>query len=419
MNLYAVIILAFILAEFVLELVANILNLRALRINPPAELKDIYQEDAYRKSQAYTREQTILDSVVSLFSLGLLLAFWFWGGFNKLDLLVRSWGFGSIINGLLYTAILALAYGIIMLPFSIYSTFVIEQRYGFNRTTPRIFILDTLKMLLLAVLLGTPLLAGILGIFEYCGPHAWLYCWATVTLYLLIIEFIAPNWIMPLFNKYTPLAEGELRSSIMSYAESVKFPIKNIFIMDGSKRSSKSNAFFTGFGSNKKIALFDTLIARHTTAELVAVLAHEIGHYKKNHIIISLVVSILHFGLLFFLLSLFINSSGLYAAFYMEQSSVYTGLIFFGLLYTPIEVILSIFMNILSRRFEYDADRFAATTVPDPSSLIGALKRLASDNLSNLTPHPLYVFLHYSHPTLLQRVMAIRPLTHCEDGGAQ
>jgi len=419
MNLYAVIILAFILTEFALELVANILNLRALRINPPEELKDIYQEDAYRKSQAYTREQAIFSSIVSLLSLALLLAFWFWGGFNKLDLLVRSWGFGSIINGILYTAILALAYGIIMLPFSIYSTFVIEQRYGFNRTTPRIFILDTLKMLLLAALLGTPLLAGILALFEYCSPYAWLYCWAAVTLYLLIIEFVAPNWIMPLFNKFTPLEEGELRHSIMTYAKSVDFPIGNIFIMDGSKRSSKSNAFFTGFGRSKKIALFDTLVARHTTAELVSVLAHEIGHYKKNHIIISLVVSILHFGLLFFLLSLFINSSGLYAAFYMEQSSVYTGLIFFGLLYTPIEVILSICMNILSRRFEYDADRFAATTVEDPSSLIGALKRLASDNLSNLTPHPFYVFLHYSHPTLLQRVMAIHSLAYCEDGGAQ
>ena len=411
MNLYAVIILTFILAEFILELVANILNLRALRLTPPEELKDIYQADAYHKSQEYTRDQTVFDFVVSLVSLGLLLFFWFWGGFNKLDLLVHSWGFGNIINGLLYIAILMLAYSAIMLPFSIYSTFVIEQRYGFNRTTPQVFIKDKLKTLLLAILLGIPLLAGILALFENCGSYAWLYCWTVVTLYLLIIEFIAPNWIMPLFNKFTPLEGGELRSSLMAYADSVDFPVKNIFIMDSSKRSSRSNAFFTGFGHNKKIVLFDTLVARHPPAELVAVLAHEVGHYKKNHITFNLVISILHFGLLFFLLSLFINSSGLYAAFYMEQPSVYAGLIFFGLLYTPIEVILSIFLNMLSRRFECAADRFAATTIKDPFSLVNALKRLASDNLSNLTPHPFFVFLHYSHPTLLQRVMAIRSST--------
>ena len=412
MNLYGVIIMIFILSEFVLELIANILNLRALRTTLPDELKDIYQEKNYRKSQEYTRDQTMFDSVVSLFEVGLLLAFWLWGGFNKLDLLVRSWGFASIINGLTYIAILMLACSVIMLLPSTYSTFVIEQRYGFNRTTPRVFIMDRLRVLLLAVVFGIPLLASILALFEYCGLYVWLCCWAVVMFYLIIIEFVAPHWIMPLFNKFTPLDEGELRSSIMDYANSVDFPVKNIFIMDGSKRSNRSNAFFTGFGRNKKIVLFDTLIARHPIAELVAVLAHEVGHYKKHPIILSLLANFLHLGLLFFLLSLFIHSSDLYTAFYMEQPSVYTGLIFFGLLYTPIEVIFSISWNMLSRRFEYAADTFAATTIKDPAALIDALKRLASNNLSNLTPHPFFVFLHSSHPPLLQRIQAIRLATN-------
>ena len=284
MNIFAVVILAALLLEYLLDLVSNLLNLKALKLEPPAALKDIYTPDAYRRSQEYTRENTRFGLVTGAFTLALLLAFWFIGGFNWLDQAVRSWGMGSIINGLLYTGILLLAYNLVMLPFSIYATFVIEQHYGFNRTTPHTFITDRLKALLLAAILGAPLLACIFALFELAGVYAWLYCWAAMTIYLLVIEFIAPNWIMPLFNKFIPLEEGELRSAIISYSESVKFPISNVYVIDGSKRSSKSNAFFTGFGRNKRIALFDTLIAQHTVPELVAVLAHEIGHYKKKHI---------------------------------------------------------------------------------------------------------------------------------------
>ena len=408
MNIFAVVILAAILLQFLLDLVSNILNLRALKLEPPAALKDVFSPDAYRKSQQYLRESTRFNLLVSSFALALLLAFWFLGGFNWLDQLVRSWGLGSIINGLLYTGILVLAYGIVMLPYSIYNTFVIEQRYGFNRTTTATFMADLVKGLLLAAVLGGPILACILALFELAGANAWLYCWAAVTGYVLVIEFIAPNWIMPLFNKFTPLEEGDLRTAILGYAGSVTFPVQNLFVIDGSKRSSKSNAFFTGFGRNKRIALFDTLIAQHTIPELVAVLAHEIGHYKKKHIIWGMLISILHFGLLFFLLSLFINNPLLYQAFYVQQPSVYTGLIFFGLLYTPAEFLLSILMNMLSRKFEYDADRFAAQTITDPSAMTSALKKLSADNLSNLTPHPFFVFLHYSHPPLLQRMEAIQ-----------
>jgi len=216
---------------------------------------------------------------------------------------------------------------------------------------------------------------------------------------------------MPLFNKFTPLQEGDLRTAIFDYAKSVNFPIQNVFVIDGSRRSSKSNAFFTGFGRNKRIALFDTLIAQHTVPELVAVLAHEIGHYKKKHIVQGMVISILHFGLLFFLLSIFINSQGLYHAFYVERPSIYTGLIFFGLLYTPIEMALSVLLNMLSRKNEADADRFAALTIPEPLQLGNALKKLAANNLSNLTPHPFYAFLYYSHPPLLQRTEAIETIS--------
>ncbi|MBN1375284.1 MAG: M48 family metallopeptidase [Dehalococcoidia bacterium] len=408
MNIYLGIILAAILVPFLLDIISSILNLKALQLDPPAAFKDIYAPEKYRKSQEYTRESTHFNFVVSTFGLALLLIFWFAGGFNWLDLLVRSWGFNELVNGLLYTGILVLAVGLIMLPFSIYGTFVIEQRYGFNKTTPQTFIVDRIKRVLLSILLGAPLLAAVLALFEVAGPLAWVYCWAVVTVYLLVVEFIAPTWLMPLFNKFIPLENGDLRTAILSYARSVDFSINNIFVIDGSRRSSKSNAFFTGFGRNKRIALFDTLIAQHTVPELVAVIAHEIGHYKKKHIIQALIISILHFGLLFFLLSLFMKSPGVHGALYFEQPSVYAGLIIFGLLYTPIEYILAILFNMLSRKNEADADRFAALTGPGPLPLEEALKKLAANNLSNLTPHPFYTFLYYSHPPLIERIEAIK-----------
>jgi STE24 endopeptidase len=247
-------------------------------------------------------------------------------------------------------------------------------------------------------------------LFQYSGTYAWLYCWAAVTGFSLIAQYVAPNWIMPLFNKFTPMAPGELKEAIVAYTHSVNFPVKNIFVMDGSKRSTKSNAFFTGFGNNKRIALFDTLIAQHSVPELVSVLAHEVGHYRKKHIIQGLVISIVHTGILFYLLSLVLSSSGLYQAFYIRDLSIYTGLIFFGLLYTPVELVLSIIMNAISRKHEYQADSFAAETTGDPQNMAGALKKLSSTNLSNLTPHPFFVFLNYSHPPVLERIAAIEKI---------
>ena len=408
MNPFFLIILVALVLDFVLRLVANLLNLKALKLELPPTLEGMYKPEDYRKSQEYTRESTRFDFVASTFQLLVLLSFWFAGGFNYLDQMVRVWGFVPIVSGLLYIGILMGAYSLLTLPFSVYATFVIEERFGFNRTTPRTFLLDRVKGLVLTILLGAPLLAGILSLFEYSGSYAWLYCWLIVTIFSLMMQFVAPTWIMPLFNKFTPLESGKLKDAILNYARSVKFPVKNVFVMDGSRRSSKSNAFFAGFGCNKRIALFDTLIEKHTVPELVAVLAHEIGHHKRKHVLQGVIISILHTGVLFFLLSVFLGSAGLYEAFYVEQPAIYTGLLFFGLLYTPIELLLSIVMQMLSRKNEYEADRFAAETIDEPHSLVDALKKLYASNLSNLAPHPFYVFLNYSHPPLLQRMRAIQ-----------
>jgi len=408
LNLYAAIILGTIIFSFLLDLITEILNLKALKDELPEEFVGTYDPEDYKKSQEYTRVQTKFGFVTSIFGLAVTLSFWFLGGFNFLDQIVRDWELNAIWTGLLYIGILTFSRSIISLPFSIYSTFIIEEKFGFNKTTPKTFILDILKGTLLGIVLGGPLLAGVLAFFEFAGPLAWLYCWGAVTLFTLFVQFIAPTWIMPLFNKFTPLEEGELRTAILKYADSVKFSLQNLFVMDGSKRSSKSNAFFTGFGKNKRIALFDTLIEKHTVPELVAVLAHEIGHYKKKHIIQSMIISILHTGAMFFLLSIFLTHSGLFDAFYMQNMSIYAGLIFFGMLFSPIEMILSIFMQIFSRKNEYEADKYAADTTGETVHMISALKKLSLHNLSNLTPHPFFVFLNYSHPPVLARIEALR-----------
>ena len=407
MNPFFFIIFFALLLQYALSVTANLLNLKCLRFEPPEPLEGVYQRDEYRRSQEYTRTNTRFEFVTSTFSLLILLAFWFSGGFNYLDQIVRSWGFTPIVNGLLYIGVLLIGYSLLMLPFSIYSTFVIEGRFGFNRTIPRTFIFDQVKGLGLAVVIGAPLLASVLALFEYAGQYAWLYCWIAVTVFSLVLQYVAPTCIMPLFNKFTPLERGELKDAIINYARSVNFSIKNVFVMDGSKRSSKSNAFFTGFGRNKRIALFDTLIEKHTTPELVAILAHEIGHHKKKHILHGTIIGIIHVGVLFFLLSVFLNSPGLYDAFCMEQHSIYSGILFFGLLYTPLEMLFSIVIQVISRKNEYEADRFAVETIQQPQVLIDALKKLSAGNLSNLTPHGFYVFLNYSHPPLLQRIRAI------------
>lgn len=407
MNIFSVIILATLAVDFILNLVADFYNLKSLNHGLPDEFREVYDEDTYDNSQRYTQVRTKFGVLSSAFNLVLLLVFWFAGGFNWLDAIVRSWELGVIWTGLVYIGILILARSILSLPFSLYSTFVIEERFGFNKTTPKTFVVDLLKGLGLGILLGGPLLAGILAFFTFIDHYAWLYAWGAVTAFTLVIQFIAPRWIMPIFNDFEPLEEGDLRRKIRDYAEKVNFALEGVYVMDGSKRSSKSNAFFTGFGKNKRIALYDTLIENHSDDELVAVLAHEIGHYKKKHILKNMALSIAQTGIMFFLLSVFLNSQGLYDAFFMDQMSIYAGLIFFGMLYAPIDMIVSMGMQVLSRKYEFEADAFASTTFQQ-EPMVNALKKLSRDNLSNLTPHPFYVFLNYSHPPVLQRIKAIR-----------
>lgn len=407
-QLITIIIIVTLAGGFLLNLLADYYNIAHLKESPPDEFADICDIDKYKKAQAYLKENTKFGIITSSFDLAVLFIFWFAGGFQYLDTLVRSFGLPVILTGLLFTGILLFFKLIIGLPFTIYATFVIEETYGFNKTTAKTFILDLIKSVCLSVLLGGLLLAAILAFLDYGGPLAWILCWSATTIFMLILQYIVPTWIMPLFNKFTPLEEGELRQAIMAYSRSIDFPVNNIFVMDGSSRSTKSNAFFTGFGKNKRIVLFDTLIKDHTVDELLAILAHEMGHYKKKHIQKRLVTGILQMGVVFYLVSVFISSPGLFEAFFMENISIYAGLIFFGMLYSPIDMVISIFMQMASRKDEFEADAFAAETTLKTQPLIDALKKLSVNNLSNLDPHPFYVFLNYSHPPVLHRISRLK-----------
>jgi len=407
MNTIAIIIVVTIILDLILNGIADILNLKMLKTELPEAFSDVYDADRYKKSQEYLRVNTRFGWITSIFSIAVILVFWFGRGFPLLDQWVRAFEKGPVVTGLIYMGVLVSFKALISLPFDIYATFVIEERFGFNKTTWKTFILDRVKGLVLSLILGVPLLAGVLAFFEYSGSNAWWICWAVVTFVMLIIQFIAPRWIMPLFNKFDLIEDGELKNAIMDYAKSIKFSLKNVFVMDGSKRSSKSNAFFAGFGKNRRIVLFDTLIKEHSVSELIAVLAHEMGHYKKKHIFQAMVIGILQMGVMFFLLSLFISYQGLFDAFYMEQKSVYAGMIFFGMLYSPIDFFVGIFMQMFSRKNEYTADRFAVETTGKAKPMIDALKKLSANNLTNLVPHPFYVFLNYSHPPMLERIDAI------------
>ncbi len=408
MNVYAAVILATLLVDYAVDLVAGLLNLKALDNELPAEFADVYDADSYRRSQVYTRVASRFGFVTSTFDLGVLLVFWLAGGFQVLDAWLRGFALSPLWSGLLFIGVLGLAKTILGLPFAVYSTFVIEERFGFNRTTAKTFVLDLLKGLALGIAIGGPLLALVLTFFERLGAGAWLWCWLVVAAFTLALQLVFPIWILPLFLKFTPLEEGELREELSAYASSVGFALQGIFVIDGSRRTSRSNAFFTGFGRAKRVALFDTLIDKHSTGELIAVLAHEVGHYKQKHIVKGLVLQVAHSGVVFYLLSVFLSHRGLFDAFYLEQTSVYAGLVFFGLLYAPVELLLSLFLNHWSRKHEFEADCYAVDTLERPAAMATALKKLSADNLSNLTPHPFYVFLNHSHPPLLERVAAIR-----------
>ena len=404
----AFIILATLIGSYLIDGLADLLNIRSLNKPIPDGFTDFYDSEKYAESQNYLKATTSFGFITSSINLILLLLFWFSGGFQYVDGFVRSFHLHSILSGLAYIGILLSLKLLIALPFNIYSTFVIEEKFGFNKTTPKLFIIDLLKSIIISSVLGAILLSVILGFLEFSGRYAWVLCWISGIVFLIVVQYIVPVFILPLFNTFLPLENGPLKEAITTYAGSINFSISNIFVMNGSKRSSKSNAFFTGFGRNKRIVLFDTLIKEQTKDELVAILAHEMGHFKKKHIIKRMVLGIFQMGFIFYLLSIVISHDSLFHAFFMKEGSIYAGLIFFGMLYSPIDLFISMFLQISSRRDEYEADRFAKETLNDGRPLISALKKLSVHNLSNLTPHPFYVFLNYSHPALCERIDALK-----------
>ena len=419
MNAYAVVVLAALVAQFLLHTVADGLNVGALGRAAPGVVKDLYSQEDYERSGRYVRAATLVQVLERALLLAVVLAFWFLGGFGWLDAQVRATIDGDVLRGLLYVGSLMAGYAAIGLPFDVYRTFAVEQRFGFNRTSPATFVSDRLKELALVVLIGGALLAGVQLLFLHAGGAAWLWCWVVVIGFSLLTQLIAPALILPLFNKFTPMPDGTLRNAILDYARSVRFPVENVYVIDGSRRSSRANAYFTGLGRHKRIALYDTMVDQHTVPELVAVLAHEVGHYRRRHVMKGLLLAAAHAGVALYLLSFFLGRPGLYAAFFLSEPSVYAGLVFFTLLYTPIDAVLSMGLNVLSRRNEYEADRFALATAPGPCRLPDALKKLAVVNLSNPNPHPLYVFVNYSHPPLGLRLRAIDEYLHSPEASGR
>ncbi|MFC2155584.1 M48 family metallopeptidase [Acidobacteriota bacterium] len=409
MNLYLIIILTVLIGKYLLDIIVVRLNIKNLTPELPDEFKGFYDQEKYAKSQRYTRENSKFGILQSTISTAIIIPFILLGGFNAIDRAARSAGFGPIVTGLIFLGLLLLVSGLVELPFSIYDTFVIEEKYGFNKMTVKTFILDMVKGIMLAVIIGAPLFALILWFFQETGKLAPLYIWAVVTLFQLFMMLIAPVVILPLFNKFTPLEEGELKEILETYAKENDFKVKGIFKMDESKRSTKPNAFFTGFGKSRRIVLFDTLIEKHTPAELVAILAHEMGHYRLKHIPKTIIAAVFETGLVFFILSLFIKNTEMFAAFKMAHLSVYASLVFFGFLYSPISLVTSVVMNLFSRKREFEADRFAVNTTGKGVDLVTALKRLSTESLSNLTPHPAKAFF-YSHPPVLKRIRAIKDM---------
>ena len=393
--------------SFILERWLDMINMRHSVPELPAELKDVYDEKEYRRSQLYKKENTRFSFYSGTFSLLVMVVAILLGIFGMLDRYLAGHTNSYYLLVLLFFGILMLASDILTVPFDVWDTFKIEEKFGFNKTTPRTFVLDKIKGWLLMVIIGGGLLLLITWLYNVTGKYFWLLAWGAITFFSLIMNMFYSNLIVPLFNKQTPLEEGALRNAIESFATKVGYDLKNIYVIDGSKRSSKANAYFTGLGPKKRIVLYDTLINDLATDEIVAVLAHEIGHYKKKHTLTGMLLGIVQTGIMLYLFSLFVAVPALSQALGGETASFHIGLIAFTILYAPLSMILGIFTNIFSRRNEYQADAYAAEYF-GAEPLVSGLKKLSKNSLSNLTPHPLYVFFHYSHPPLLQRIRKMR-----------
>ncbi len=405
-NIFFYVILGILLFDFLLERWLEYLNTKAWSPVLPEALRGIYDPEKYRLSQEYYLANLRFGVISSSFTFLLMGVMILTGGFAWVDQIARQVSSNEIIVALLFFGILGLAWDVLTIPFQWYDTFVIEEKFGFNKTTPRTFILDKLKGWLVAVLLGGVLLAAMVWFYQLTGKYFWLWAWALFTLFTLFLTMFYSSLIVPLFNKQTPLEEGPLKEKIRELCERAGFVLQNVYVIDGSKRSTKANAYFSGLGKKKRIVLYDTLIQDLSPEEIVAVLAHEIGHYKKKHTLLGLLLSVLETGLILWLLSLFVDNPQLSAALGASQPSFHLGLLAFVLIFSPVSTLLGLATGMLSRKNEFAADAFAAEH-SDGSKLASALIRLSVKNLSNLTPHPLYVFFHYSHPPLLERLKAL------------
>ena len=405
---YTIILIGFLLSEFLLETTSDLLNLGRLDGRVPDEFSGLYDSQKYQKSISYQKQGTFFQLWSRSTQFILLSSFIFWGGFNTVDQWVRALQLNSILSGVVFAAFLSALKFFTQLPFSVYHTFYLEARFGFNKTTVRTFLSDLIKGALLGGILGGLVFSGLIYFFEYSGHEGWLYSWIALSVFQLILLYLAPAVIMPLFNRFTPLAEGELKQAIEAYARTRNFKLSGIFTMDSSKRSTKGNAFFTGFGRFRKLVFFDTLLTQQTHEELVAILAHEIGHFERKHIQKSMILSILTSGAIFYSFKFFMNHPLVFEAFQMSDVSVYASLIFSGIVYGPVLRVYSVFTQSISRKHEFEADAFAKETYGKPEVLVSALKKLSVDHLSHLNPHPLKVALDYSHPPILERIKALR-----------
>lgn len=406
-QIILIIIIAIVTLDFVLERWLDFLNRKNKQHQLPEELSGIYDEEQYQKSMAYQQANDKFGAVAATFSFLLTLTLLLTGAFGWLDGLLRPYFDNPVWLALAYFGILYLASDLINIPFQLYGTFVIEEKFGFNKMDAKTFVLDKLKGYLLTAMIGGAVLGLFLYLIVMIGRDFWWYFWIIASVLMVLINMFYTSIFVPMFNKLTPLADGALKQAIESYSRKVAFPLDQIYVIDGSKRSAKSNAFFSGIGSKKKVVLYDTLIEHHTNEELVAIIAHEVGHYKKKHIVSGMLLSILQIGFTLFVLSLLIFNKELSLALGADQLGIHLNLIAFGILYSPISTITGLLMNVMSRKNEYEADAYATHTYGG-EPLQKALKSLSVHNMSNLLPHEWYVFFHYSHPPLLQRLQAIR-----------
>jgi len=401
------IIIGILVIDFVIDKYIDYLNAKHFDDKIPDELKDVYNEEEYYKSQSYKKENYRFSLITNGFSILLTLSFFIFEGFAWVDGLARSFSDNDISIALIFFGVIMIGNDIIQTPFAYYQNFIIEEKYGFNKSSKRLFLIDKLKGWLLSAIIGGGVLAVILWFYQKTGDSFWIYTWIFISVFTIFMTLFYSSLIVPIFNKQKALEEGALKSAIKDFSKKVGFKLDNIFVIDGSKRSTKANAYFSGFGAKKRIVLYDTLIDDLEQDEIVAVLAHEIGHYKKKHVMINMLMSLALTGFTLYIFSLFINNAILSEALSVAIPSFHIGLITFGILYSPISEITGIFMNYISRKFEYEADDYARSKF-NGEALISSLKKLSRNNLSNLTPHKANVFIHYSHPTLLQRVMNLK-----------